>query len=77
MKKRQRGEIISFEKILFRYSLLRGIQCYGMGLKGEKRKAVYLWFRFAPFYLRDGKAAGEQEWRDDLFKLCRFFSLEH
>lgn len=48
----------------------------GCDSKG-KRKAAYLWFSFVPFYLRNGKGAGEQEWRDDLFKLCRFFFLEH
>lgn len=41
-----------------------------------RRKAAYLWFSFVPFYLRNGKAAREQEWRDDLFKLCIFFSLD-
>lgn len=41
-----------------------------------KRKVSYLWFSFAPFHLRNRKGAGEQEWGDDLFELCRLFFIE-
>lgn len=71
VKNRKRGEIIYFKKILFRYSLLRGIHCYGMWLKGEKKDCLSR-ISFVPFCLRNGKADGE--WRDD-FKVCRFSFL--